>query len=217
MKLIIWDFDGTLVDSRPLIVAGMDHALTVLGLPLDTKDEWLKYVGLPVEKGVENTFGPLGFETDVVLKAYRSFGHAENEHLLTPFEGMNDLLAELKAKGIPMALATSKRGLPLKRQLAMLGWMEYFDPMITPDEVTHGKPHPESLDLVLAHHHLKAEDAIMVGDTPFDLEMAQRAKMPSLAVGHGFYDQASLLAYAPRGYATDTSALRDLLLAYWEA
>lgn len=215
MKLIAWDFDGTLVDSRPLIVAGMDHALTVLGLPLDTKDEWLKYVGLPVEKGIENTFGPLGLDTDTVLTAYRSFGHADHEHLMAGFPGMNELLAELRAAGVPMALATSKRGLPLRRQLAMLGWADYFDPCITPDEVEHGKPHPESLEKVLAHHGMKPEDALMVGDTPFDLEMAQRAGVPSVAVLHGFYDQASMEPYGPRAFAPDTAALRDILFAYW--
>ncbi len=213
MKLIVWDFDGTLVDSRPLIEAGMAHALEVLGQPRSLMGEWLRYVGLPVEEGIRRTFGPLGLETDFVLKAYRSFGHVDHEHLMHPFEGMDALLDALRDRGQAMAIATSKRRVPLDRQLAQFGWTGRFDPIITPDDVRDGKPHPESLHLILERTGLAPEDLLMIGDTPFDLEMAQAAGVPSVGVGHGFYPQAELLAYGPRAYAPDTAALRDILLA----
>jgi len=214
LKLIAWDFDGTLVDSRPLIEAGMVHALDALGQPRSVMDEWLKCVGLPVEAGIRHTFDPLGLDYDTVLKAYRSFGHAENEHLLRPFEGIPELLAELRARGVRMGVATSKRRVPLLRQMAPWGWEATFDPIITPDEVTHGKPHPETLEKMQALTGLRPEDILMVGDTPFDLDMARAAGVPSLAVGHGFYSQEALAACGPRAYAPDTAALRDILLSY---
>ncbi|WP_243295516.1 HAD family hydrolase [Geothrix mesophila] len=214
MKLIAWDFDGTLVDSRPLIEAGMAHALDALGQPRSVMQEWLKYVGLPVEAGIRNTFGPLCLDNDTVLKAYRSFGHADHEHLMQPFDGIPELLEELRGRGQRMAVATSKRRVPLLRQMARWGWEAYFDPIITPDEVTHGKPHPESLEKMQALTGLAPEDILMVGDTPFDLDMARDAGVPSVAVGHGFYSQEALAACGPRAYAPDTAALRDILLAY---
>ena len=217
MKLIVWDFDGTLVDSRPLIEAGMGHALDALGLPRELMAEWLKYVGLPVEVGVEKTFRPLGLGLDEVLKAYRSFGHADHEGLLRAFPGMDALIAELAHRGVPMAIATSKRTLPLSRQLERLGWTGCFAPIITPDQVTHGKPHSESLELCLKAYNLNPEEAVMVGDTPFDMEMAQRAGVPRIAVGHGFYDQASMEDYAPLAFAADTQALRAVLLTLFPA
>ncbi|NWJ41511.1 MAG: HAD family hydrolase [Geothrix sp.] len=216
MKLIAWDFDGTLVDSRPLIEAGMAHALDALGQPRSVMAEWLKYVGLPVEAGIRHTFEPLGLDGPTVLKAYRSFGHAEHEHMMQPFEGIPELLVELKGRGQRMAVVTSKRRLPLLRQMAQWDWEPLFDPIITPDEVTHGKPHPESLEQLQARTGLAAEDILMVGDTPFDLDMARAAGVPSLAVGHGFYDQEALAACGPRAYAPDTAALRDILLAWSE-
>lgn len=216
MKLIAWDFDGTLVDSRPLIEAGMAHALDALGQPRSVMHEWLKYVGLPVEAGIRNTFGPLGLDGDTVLKAYRSFGHAEHEHMMQPFGGIPELLAELKGRGQRMAVVTSKRRLPLLRQMAQWDWKPLFDPIITPDEVTHGKPHPESLEQLQALTGLTPKDILMVGDTPFDLDMAKAAGVPSLAVGHGFYSQEALAACGPRAYAPDTAALRDILLAWGE-
>jgi HAD superfamily hydrolase (TIGR01509 family) len=216
LKLIAWDFDGTLVDSRPLIEAGMTHALDALGQPRSVMAEWLKYVGLPVEAGIRNTFGPLGLDNDTVLKAYRSFGHAEHEYMMQPFEGISDLLAELHGRGQRMAVVTSKRRVPLLRQMAQWNWEPLFDPIITPDEVTHGKPHPESLEQLQALTGLAAGDILMVGDTPFDLNMALAAGVPSLAVGHGFYDQEALAACGPRAYAPDTAALREILLAWSE-
>ena len=214
LKLIAWDFDGTLVDSRPLIEAGMAHALDVLGQPRSVMAEWLRYVGLPVETGIRTTFGPLGLDEARVLEAYRSFGHTEHEHLLQPFPGIPELLRELRGRGQRMAVATSKRRVPLLRQMARFGWEGWFEPIITPDEVTHGKPHPESLEKLQALTGLAARDILMVGDTPFDLDMARAAGVPSLAVGHGFYSQAALEACGPWAYAPDTAALRDLLLAY---
>ncbi|MCE1228194.1 MAG: HAD family hydrolase [Firmicutes bacterium] len=218
MKLIVWDFDGTLADSRALIVAGMEHALGTLGLSNlpGIREEWLKYVGLPVEEGLKRTFEPLNLDPDQVLKAYRSFDWPGHEHLLVPFPGMDALVKELHGLGMPMAIASSKRGLPLKRQVEAFGWTACFDPFVTPDEVTHGKPHPESLRLCLKAHGLEPSQAVMVGDTPFDLEMANRAGVPGIAVGHGFYDREALEVFRPVAYAPDVPALREILLALME-
>ena len=214
MKLIIWDFDGTLADTRASIEAGMDHALDVLGLDPGLRETWLDCVGLPVEEGIQRTFGPLGIGLDQVAKAYRSFRHTEHDHLLKGFDGIAELLEELRSAGVPMAIASSKRGEALRRQLKVLGWVGYFDPIVTPDEVQAGKPDPESLRQVLAAHGLQPGDAVMVGDSTYDLDMAQRAGVPSVAVGHGFSSQEAMAAYGPRAYAPDTAALRDILLAW---
>ena len=217
MKLIIWDFDGTLADTRPIIEAGMDHALGVLGLDPGLRESWLESVGLPVEEGIERTFGGMGISLQQVTQAYRSFKHTEHDCLLKAFAGMDELLEELRRRGVPMAIASSKRGEPLRRQLKVLGWEGWFDPMVTPDEVQAAKPDPESLRICLAAHGLAPEDAVMVGDTPYDLDMALRAGVPSVAVGHGFSNQEAMAAYAPRAYAPDTAALRDILLAWSES
>ncbi len=217
MKLIIWDFDGTLADTRPIIEAGMDHTLQVLGLDPAIREEWLQCVGLPVEEGIRRTFGPRGFEVAPVLAAYRSFKHTEHESLIKEFDGITALLEELKNLGIPLAIASSKRGVALRRQLKALGWEGLFDPIVTPDEVQAGKPDPESLRLCLAAHGLEPGDAVMVGDAPFDLDMAQRAGVPSVAVGHGFSNEAAMAAFGPLAFAPDTAALRDILLAWSRA
>ena len=157
----------------------------------------------------------MGLEVDLaeVLRIYRTFDWMANEYLLQPFPGMSELVHELHDQGIKMAIASSKRTAALTRQVTTLGWAGCFDPLVTPDEVSNGKPHPESLEVCLRVHGLQPEEALMIGDTPFDLEMARRAGVASVAVGHGFYGREALLEYQPRAYAPDVPALRDILLS----
>ncbi len=212
-RLIVWDFDGTLIDSRPQIEAGMDHALGLMELGPEIREEWLKYVGLPVRDGIEGTFGPRGMTFEEVYPVYRSFDWLGSEDLIQPFPGISALLAELHAAGVKMAIASSKRGEPLRRQAARFGWEPYFDPIITPDEVGDAtKPHPESLAQALTAHGIEPEEALMVGDTPFDLDMAKRAGVPSVGVTHGFYGLEALEAWGPIGCVHDAEGLRALLL-----
>lgn len=215
MKLIVWDFDGTLADSRALIEAGMEHALKGLGLQdlPGIREVWLAQVGLPMEEGLQRTFASVDVDPSEVLRVYRSFNWAAHEYLLHPFPGMSELVFELHDRGVKMAIASSKRTLPLTRQVAAFGWSGCFDPLVTPDDVRIGKPDPESLEVCLKVHGLSPREAVMIGDTPFDLEMAQRAGVPGVAVGHGFYAQEALLEFEPLAYAPDVPALRDILLA----
>jgi phosphoglycolate phosphatase-like HAD superfamily hydrolase len=215
LKLIVWDFDGTLADSRPLIVAGMEHALHGLNLQdlPGIRQAWLAQVGLPVEEGLRRTFASTNVDPAEVLKVYRTFDWLGHEHLLRPFSGMSELIHELHGLNVRMAIASSKRTVPLRRQVQVFGWEECFDLLVTPDDVQDGKPHPESLEICLKTYDLAPSEALMIGDTPFDLEMAKRAGVPSVAVGHGFYDRESLLEWEPYAYAEDVPALRKILLA----
>ncbi|HWQ09983.1 MAG TPA: HAD family hydrolase [Holophaga sp.] len=216
MKLIVWDFDGTLADSRPLIVAGMEHTLLRLGLQdrPGLREAWLRQVGLPVEEGLARTFEGMDMDPARVLEVYRTFDWRTHEHLIQPFPGMSELVHELHGLGVPMAIASSKRTVPLTRQVATLGWEGCFSPLVTPDDVRLGKPHPESLEICLAAHGAQPGDCLMIGDTPFDLEMAERAHVPGVAVGHGFYGREALLECRPLAYAPDVPALRRILLAW---
>jgi len=215
LRLIVWDFDGTLADSRPLIVAGMEYALMGLGLQdlPGIRGAWLRQVGLPVEEGLKRTFAGLDVDLAEILRVYRSFDWMAHEHLLQPFPGMPELVHELHGLGIKMAIASSKRTVPLERQVANLGWAACFHPLVTPDDVRNGKPDPESLAVCLKVHGLEPGEAVMVGDTPFDLEMARRAGVPGVAVGYGFYGQEALSECEPWAFAADVPALRDILLA----
>ena len=217
MKLIVWDFDGTLADTRPLIEDGMRFALKRLNKPIALMDKWLACVGLPVEEGLRRTFGVGdGPEMDHILSLYRSYNWAGNGHLIRPFPGMKELIAELGAKGVKHAIATSKRFKALEPQLADFGWTDTFFPVVTPDSVNYTKPHPESLEVCLRSHNLHPKDALMVGDTLFDLDMANAAKMPCVGVTYGFATEEQLNSAAPIVCANDVEGLREILFGLLE-
>jgi len=212
MKLIVWDFDGTLADTRPLIEDAMQFTLKALNKPEALMDKWLACVGLPVEEGLRRTFGVGdGVEMDRLLSLYRSYDWVGNYHLIRPFTGMRELVAELSAKGVKQAIATSKRFSALEPQLAGFGWNDAFYPIVTPERVTRPKPHPESLELCLKSHGLLPKDALMIGDTLYDLHMANAAKMPCVGVTFGFASEEQLNSAAPQACANDVEGLRRIL------
>jgi phosphoglycolate phosphatase-like HAD superfamily hydrolase len=213
LKLVVWDFDGTLADTRPLIEDGMQFALKALGMPSSLMDKWLDCVGLPVEEGLRRTFGVCdGAEMDRILMTYRSYDWTGNTHLIRPFHGMSELVSELGEKGIHQAIATSKRFKALEPQLADFGWSDTFFPVVTPERVARPKPHPESLEVCLDAHNLPPHEALMIGDTLFDLEMANAAQVPCIGMTYGFATKEQLAAAAPLAYANDVGELRDILI-----
>jgi phosphoglycolate phosphatase-like HAD superfamily hydrolase len=213
LKLVVWDFDGTLADTRPLIEDGMRFALNALGKPDALMDKWLACVGLPVEIGLERTFGVgLGAEMEHILRVYRSYDWAGNTHLIRPFPGMSEFVGELRIKGIKQAIATSKKLNALEPQLECFGWSDVFFPIVTPEKVSRPKPHPESLEVCLRAHNLAPHEAVMVGDTLFDLEMANAAQVPCIGMTYGFATKEQLASAAPIACANSVGELREILL-----
>jgi phosphoglycolate phosphatase-like HAD superfamily hydrolase len=212
LKLIIWDFDGTLADTRPLIEDGMRFTIKALGKPIELMEEWLACVGLPVEEGLRRTFGITdGLEMDGLLNLYRSYDWNSNKHLVRPFPGMKELVDDLIAEGVKQAIATSKRFHALEVQLVDFGWSNTFHPVMTPDRVTYPKPHPESIETCLKCHDLLPEDALMIGDTLFDLYMANAAKVPCIGLTYGFATREQLLSANPIACVDDVAELRETL------
>lgn len=213
MKLIVWDFDGTLADTRPLIEDGMKFTIKALKAPESLMDRWLACVGLPVEEGLRRTFDVKdGPEINRILKIYKSYDWAGNTHLIRTFPGMQELVADLNSRGVKQAIATSKRKAALEPQLAGFGWAESFFPVVTPESVTNPKPHPESLEICLSSHGLRPEDVLMIGDTLYDLDMANAANVPCVGVTYGFATREQLARATPIAFADTVVGLEKVLM-----
>jgi len=148
---------------------------------------------------------------DRILRVYRSYDWAGNTHLIRPFPGMSELIEELRTKGIKQAIATSKRFNALEPQLECFGWTDTFYPIVTPERVSRPKPHPESIEVCINAHNLPPGEALMIGDTLFDLEMANAAKVPCVGMTYGFATEEQLSAAAPLAYADSVAELRKIL------
>ena len=180
--VVLFDFDGTVVDSGAIILASMRHATsTVLGREF-SDDELLASVGGP---GLEAQMQVLAEDkTDELVRAYR----AHNEPLHDTLEfclGMENVLTTLKAQGCRLGLVTAKRRSTVDLAFARLPLAGLFEAIVGGDETERHKPDPEPLLLGLARLGAEPGDAAYVGDSPFDMTAARAAGMFAVGVTWG--------------------------------
>ncbi len=173
VKSVLFDFDGTIVNSLPAILHSWKTALHVQGLDLSDL-EVVRYVFYTTQSEREARFR---------LDADK----AEHEHqaLLAPLragyslqEGIEEVLAGLKKRGVTMAVVTSTHSEAVRRVLKEHQVDDYFEIVLGRDSLPLGKPHPEIVYKALEHLGVSKNEAIMVGDSPIDIETAQNAGIP---------------------------------------
>lgn len=211
-QLLIFDWDGTLVDSVGRIVESMRLAAAACEL-LPRDDEAIKgIIGLGLVEAIEvlhpELREPLRVERfrRLYSEAYLAF-EAEPSAL---FPGVAEALEAFRAQGYRLAVATGKSRHGLERVLAGHGWLDYFDITRCADE-TASKPDPLMLHEILAHCRVAPERALMVGDSVFDLQMAGRAGVDSVAVGYGAQPLSVLRGHGPRLAIEEFNELRAWL------
>ena len=196
-QLIVFDWDGTLMDSEARIVACLRAAIAETGLPHRPDAALRNIIGLGLREALVTLY-PAGSDQqhDDLVKHYRHHFLDINDTPSPMFEGADDLIRDLHAQGHFLAVATGKgrRGLDKVLQETALG--EYFHYTRCADE-THSKPHPQMLLDIMDWLGMETSDTLMIGDTEFDLQMAQNAGVKSLGVSYGVHDKARLLACEP--------------------
>lgn len=190
LKLVIFDFDGTLANSEPGIHTVMAQVAQELQLTPAQVQQWQQMIGIPLPQQLRSLL-PSEVEVDPWVERYRLISREVELHF-QPFEGMQAVVETLVGAGIPVSIASSRPQQGILSIVAQWSWPLTFDPIITPTEVIHPKPHPESIDRILSHHHIDPEQALLIGDTSFDMEMAMRAGIPGWGVAWGVHPAARL-------------------------
>ena len=213
-KLIVFDCDGTLVDSQATICMSMDAAFGIAGLPLPDRNAVRRIVGLSLPQALL-TLAPDADETrrSHALEAYKaSFRSARNEGCLEEplYPGIEPLLRRLTERGCALGVATGKSDRGLVACLARHGVRELFVTLQTADRHP-SKPHPAMLDAALFEAGAAPGDAVMVGDTVFDIAMAQAAGVRAVGVAWGYHEPAELLDAGAVGVAESAEELEDLI------
>lgn len=195
--LFIFDWDGTLCNSLDKIVHSIQLAAADVGLPIPKSAAAKEIVGLSLEQAMKQVFvGITSDQMQRMLEAYRQHFNAPSAHGMPFFPGVKDTLDTLLEAGHWLAIATGKRRQGLDKILSDMSLCDYFHGSRCADE-TESKPHPKMLSELLDEFDVGAHQAVMVGDTEYDLAMAQAIKMPRLAVSYGAHSIERLKVYEP--------------------
>lgn len=174
IKGILFDFDGTVGNTNNLIMTSFHYAARkVLGK--DVPDSViLSTFGLPLLQCMENV-AQNHEEAVRLVDCYREYNLLHHDELIDHFPGVSEALAELQAKGIKMAIVTSKKQPMCLRGLKCLGLDSYIDAIVGCDNIVHSKPHAEPMEKGAAGLGLKPEECLCVGDSYFDLQSGHNA------------------------------------------
>lgn len=211
LKVVLFDFDGTLVDTTELIYQSMHHATrTVLGREIP-RETLLAGVGRPLPQQMAVLDAG---RTEELLQTYRAHNEKYHNDFINEFPGVEAALARLQDAGMEIGVVTSKRRPSVRMALdSFPGLGEVTDRFITMEDTTEHKPHPAPL---LAGLRMlggaSPEEAAYVGDSPYDIEAARAAGVVSVGVSWGAFPEESLRAARPDYLVPDLDAAADVLL-----
>ncbi len=210
MKLAVFDCDGTLVDGQADVLWAMNHAFEKARLAPPEPALVRRLVGLSLPVAIRE----LAPEQDVrvqrdLTEFYKSSFRARREEGLLHeplYDGIAELLSSLHESGWQLAVATGKSDRGLNACLAGHGLSDLFVSLQTADRHP-SKPHPAMLEAALFEAGAQAEDAVMIGDTSFDMQMARAARVRAVGVSWGYHSPDDLLATGAHMVATDVAEL----------
>ncbi|WP_303785489.1 HAD-IA family hydrolase [Azovibrio restrictus] len=209
--LIVFDWDGTLMDSAAAIVHAIQAASRDLGLPEPEEHRARHVIGLGLTDALQRAVPDLPEqEYPRMVERYRHH-YLSRDHELTLFAGVREMMDELERRGFRLAVATGKSRLGLDRALAHSGLGEYFHALRCADQC-HSKPHPQMLEELMAELGVPPERTLMIGDTTHDLQMAKNAGTGGLGVSYGAHPPEALLALEPLACLDSVEELRAWLL-----
>jgi phosphoglycolate phosphatase len=194
--LIVFDWDGTLMDSTATIARCIQLSCEDVGLPVPSLQAASHVIGLGLRDALAH-FAPSAHEAQVQALVQRyKFHYLTNDASLVLFAGVEPFLQKLDDAGYDLAIATGKSRVGLDRALSYTTIARHFGASRTADE-TESKPHPRMLHELIDHFDVQARRVLMVGDTTHDLEMAKRAGTQAAAVHTGAHPEAQLRSYNP--------------------
>ena len=196
-SLVIFDWDGTLVDSVPNIVSALKLAAGDLELPLLNDACYRNIIGLSLGPALLQLYPHLNESGLVDLReAYKNHHLRLEQQASKFFSGVVDGLSSINDSGMLMAVATGKRRAGLQRSMMANGYQDFFHASRTADDAL-SKPHPDMLEQLLKELEVPAAKALMVGDSSFDMGMAKSAGIDRVAVTYGAQSRKELESWQP--------------------
>ena len=203
----LFDFDGTVADSIPGIMATLKKTREVMGVPFDL-DYAKSLIGTPLVKMGVNLCGEdrAAEFVDTYRMSYLDWG----AEMIRYFDGMEDLLKDLNKAGLICAVVTSKRRDSLDKNLDFLKGHDLFDLLVTKESTDFFKPHPAPVEYALTGLNAEAKQSVMIGDTHYDIECAQGAGVRTIGVTWGAEPEQELMKSRPDDIARTPEELRAI-------
>lgn len=210
--LIVWDWDGTLADSTGMITHAILKAAEQVGLPTISARAARNIIGLGLRESIHALYGDIPTEQVQALASQYSANYYAGEHEIPLFEGAADTITTLNKHGFKLAVATGKGRRGLNSALEHCGLGNYFHATRTVDEC-FSKPHPQMLNELMDHLVVMPERTLMIGDTSYDLHMAQNAGVSAIGVSYGAQAAEQWQHLNPIGQFDDFATLSEWLFA----
>ena len=190
-ELVIFDWDGTLMDSTRMIARSLQQACRDIGAPVPTEEDALFVIGLNLQDTFARVAPTLDAQQQARLAERYRYHFLANEHEAPLYDGVVPMLEDLHGGGRRLAVATGKARRGLDRVLAQTGLARWFEATRCADE-GFAKPHPGMLLMLLDMTGVEPSKAVMVGDTTHDLELAANAGVDAVAVTYGAHPTSLL-------------------------
>lgn len=193
---VLFDLDGTLIDSIELIQRSKSYAFESRGLAAPPDSEWLAYIGTPLRAMFGHYTGD-DAEVDRFIAAYRDYQLENHDRLVTAYDGAGEALAALRGRGHPVGIVTSKSVELSERGLAHVGLLGYVDTIVGFDSLERHKPDPAPVLMALDRLGARPDRAMFVGDSLHDMHAGRAAGVATVAALWGPFSQADLAPARP--------------------
>ncbi|AIQ50215.1 MULTISPECIES: pyrophosphatase PpaX [Paenibacillus] len=195
IEYVLFDLDGTIVNTNELIINSFMHALKENNLPPLTREQIIPHMGTTLQQQI-STFTGLA-DTSALELSYRAYNNAHHDELVAAFPRVNETMDELLKRGIKLGIVTTKIRPTTIRALEMFDLLKYMDTIVTVNDVEHAKPHPEPVLTAIRNLNADPQRTLMVGDSAVDIQSAQAAGVRVAAVAWSLKGEETLSKYNP--------------------
>jgi pyrophosphatase PpaX len=211
IRTVLFDLDGTLIDSIELILASYHHTLAEHGYPPVPDVEWLRGVGTPLRAQLSQ-WADTPEQLENLVVTYRNYNLANHDRMVRPFPGVPELVRSIRARGLRTGIVTSKNREGTRRGLRLVGLEDQIEVLVCADDVTRAKPDPEPVTRAVALLEADPTTTIFVGDSIHDLHSGRGAGVLTGAVLWGPFARHELEPATPDFWLETPEHLGRLVL-----
>lgn len=209
IECVLFDLDGTIVNTNELIIGSFMHALKENNLPPITREQIIPHMGTTLQQQI-SAFSGLE-DTSVLELSYRAYNNLHHDELIDSFPNVNETMEELSRRGIRLGIVTTKIRPTTLKALEMFDLLKYMETIVTVNDVTHPKPHAEPVLTAVRNLGVDPQRTLMVGDSTVDILSAKAAGVRVAAVSWSLKGEETLRKYEPDYIIHDMKDLYEIV------